>query len=189
MGKDVFEELKAGEPVDMMSETYLPAIEHMTQTRKLCFRINQSEPDSPELPELLGQMLTQPLPEATFLTPPLQIDYGRQITVGRQVFINHSLTCMAAGGITIGDRTQIGPQCTMVTTNHDLNARYTLKCKGIHIGENVWMGVRVTILPGVTVGDNAVIAGGAVVTKDVEANTIVGGNPAKVLKRLDEVKS
>ena len=92
---------------------------------------------------------------------------------------------MSAGGITIEDNVQIGPEVTMVTTNHDFNDRYTLICKGIHIKKNVWIGARAVILPGVTIGENAVIAGGAVVTKDVEPNTVVGGNPAKVIKRLD----
>ncbi|BCN31054.1 sugar O-acetyltransferase [Anaeromicropila herbilytica] len=185
MENDIFEQLKNGEPVEMMSESYLPAIEHMNRTRKLCFKINHTEPDSMELPQLFEQMFMEPLPENTYIVPPLEIDFGKQIKLGKQVFINHSFTCMSAGGITIEENTQIGPQATFVTTNHDFDARYTLKCKGIHIGKNVWIGARVTIMPGITVGDNAVIAGGAVVTKDVEPNTVVGGNPAKILKRLD----
>lgn len=74
--------------------------------------------------------------------------------------------------------------CTIVTTNHDFGARYTLCCKSVHIKKNAWLGACVTVMPGVTIGENAVIAGGAVVTKDVPDNTVVGGNPAKTLKQL-----
>ena len=93
---------------------------------------------------------------------------------------------MTAGGITIEDGVMIGPQVTLLTTNHDFDDHNVLICKPVHIGKNAWIGARATILPGVTVGENSIVAGGAVVTKDVEANVIVGGNPAKVLKRLKD---
>lgn len=80
----------------------------------------------------------------------------------------------------------IGPQVTLLTANHDFNDHNTLICKPIHIKENAWIGARATILPGITIGENSVVAGGSVVTKDVEPNVIVGGNPAKVLKRINE---
>lgn len=183
--KNIFERLINGDAVNMFEEEYGEAVLHMDITRKLCFKINHTEPDLGKLHPLLGEMLEKPLSEGTFIVPPIQIDFGKQMKIGNHVFINHSCTCMSAGGITIEDKVQIGPEVTMVTTNHDFNDRDTLLCKGIHIKQNVWIGARVLILPGVTIGENAVIAGGAVVTKDVEANTIVGGNPAKVLKRLN----
>ncbi|MCR4623078.1 MAG: hypothetical protein K5780_00220 [Alphaproteobacteria bacterium] len=92
---------------------------------------------------------------------------------------------MGAGGITIGSGCYIGPNVTIVTTNHDLNNLAVLKCKNVNIGKNVWFGANVLVLPGITVGDNSVLAGGAVITKDVAPNTIVGGNPAKVLKTIE----
>jgi len=116
--------------------------------------------------------------------PPLQIDFARQMKIGRKVFVNHSLTCMAAGGITIDDGVMIGPNVRIVTDNHDFANRMVLRCKPVHICRNVWIGVGVIILPGVTIGENAVIAAGAVVTKDVVPNTIVGGNPAKLIKTI-----
>lgn len=183
---DIFEKLKAGIPVDMMSPEYRPVVENLVKTRRLCFEMNHTAPDDPKLRELTEEMLEQPLEEYTTILTPVEIDIGRNMKLAKHVFINHSMTCMSAGGISIEEGTQIGPQCTMVTTNHDFSNKNTLICKGIHICKNVWIGARVTIMPGVIIGENAVIAGGAVVTKDVEANTVVGGNPARVLKRLDK---
>ena len=100
------------------------------------------------------------------------------------VFINHSFTAMSIGGIEIGDNVQIGPHVTVVTDNHDLKNRYVLKCRKVVIGSNVWIGAGVSMRPGVHSGENAVIAGGAVVTKDGPPDAIVGGNPAKVIRKL-----
>ena len=93
---------------------------------------------------------------------------------------------MSAGGIEVEDNVQIGPGVTIVTTNHDFHDHNTLICGKVTIKRNVWIGCRVTIMPGVTVGENAVVAGGAVVTKDVPANSVVGGVPAKVIKTIDK---
>ncbi len=183
---DVFEKLKNGEKVDMYSEEYIPAVEHMQKTRSVCFNINNIPPDMEKerMPGLLEELFEAPLKEGTNILPPVMIDYGKQMKLGKHVFINHSMTCMSAGGITIDENVQIGPEAVLVTTNHDFNNRYVLCCKGIHIKKNAWLGARVTVMPGVTIGENAVVAGGAVVTKDVEDNTVVGGNPAKVIKTL-----
>ena len=93
---------------------------------------------------------------------------------------------MAIGGIEIGNNVQIGPQVTIVIDNHDSDNRNILCCKRVRIEDNVWIGARVVILPGVTIGENAIIAAGAVVVKDVSSNTVVGCCTAKVLKRLDK---
>lgn len=99
--------------------------------------------------------------------------------------INHGLTIMARGGIEIEDDVMIGPGASLLTANHDLYDHQVLLCGKVTIRKNAWIGAKAMILPGVTVGENAVVAGGSVVTKDVEANTVVGGNPARVLKYLD----
>lgn len=124
------------------------------------------------------------LDKTSYLMPPLQIDFACQMKIGKGVFVNHSLTCMAAGGITIDDGVMIGPNVRIVTDNHDFDNRMVLRCKPVHIGRNAWIGVGAIILPGVTIGENAVVAAGAVVTKDVAPNTIVGGNPAKFIKSI-----
>lgn len=180
----VFEKLKNGEAVDMLSEEYGPAVEELNRSSILCWKIGQTEPSVEKIRPLLNELLFNRLPESSYIMPPVQIDFGMQMSIAENVFINHSLTLMSAGGIEIGEGSQIGPQVTMVTTNHDFNHRNVLNCRGIKIGKNVWIGARVTIMPGVTVGDNAVIAGGALVVKDVEPDTVVAGVPAKCLKKL-----
>ena len=93
---------------------------------------------------------------------------------------------MGRGGIIIDDNAMVAANAQLISNNHDLHDRELLICKPVHIGKNVWVGAGATILPGVTVGDNAVVAAGAVVTKDVAPNTIVGGNPAKVIRVIPE---
>ena len=182
---ELFEKLKHGEPVDMMSEEYGEAIKELNRSNELSFRLNQLSPlDRDRRKALLEELLTEPLHEHTDIFTPVQIDFGRNLKIGKNVFINHSLTVMAIGGIDIGDNVQIGPQVTIVTDNHDTDNRYVLHCKKVTIKNNAWIGARAVIMPGVTVGENAIIAGGAVVTKDVPDNTVAGGCPAKVLKQL-----
>ena len=174
---DIFEQLRSGADVDMATPEYAEAIKHMTDCANICFKINTTAP----LPEQI-----RPLEEHLFgyLMPPIQIDFACQMKIGKGVFVNHSLTCMAAGGITIDDGVMIGPNVRIVTDNHDFANRMVLRCKPVHIGRNAWIGVGAIILPGVTIGDNAVVAAGSVVTKDVAPNTIVGGNPAKFIKAI-----
>ena len=167
---DIFEQLKSGADVDMATPEYAEAIKHMTDCANICFKINTTAP--------------QPDDKTSYLMPPIQIDFARQMKIGKGVFVNHSLTCMAAGGITIDDGVMIGPNVRIVTDNHDFENRMVLRCKPVHIGRNAWIGVGAIILPGVNIGENAVVAAGAVVTKDVAPNTIVGGNPAKFIKNI-----
>lgn len=181
---DIFEKLRSGEPVDMYSEEYAPCIAELTRTYKALHHLNQAEPMSGEQEKAFSELFDGNYPKDLGIFTPVQIDFPKQISFGKQVFINHSFTAMSIGGITLGDNVQIGPHVTIVTDNHDLGNRNILKCKSVTIGNNVWIGAGVTVMPGVTIGDNAVIAGGAVVTKDVPPNTIAGGAPAKVIKQI-----
>ncbi len=183
---DIFEKLRSGAPVDMMAEEYQPVIQELIRANKALFQINHTEPGTPENDKALQDLFCGQYPADLGLFTPVQIDLPMQMKFGKNVFINHSFTAMSIGGIELGDNVQIGPHVTIVTDNHDLKNRYVLKCKGVRIGANAWIGAGAAIMPGVTVGENAVIAGGAVVTKDVPANAIVGGSPAKVIKYIEE---
>ena len=115
-------------------------------------------------------------------------DFGKNISVGEGVFINACCHFQDHGGVTLGDGCQIGHNVVFATLNHELQPerRGVTRPAPIVLGKKVWVGSNATILQGVTIGDNAVVAAGAVVTKDVPANTIVGGVPARVIKRIDE---
>ena len=183
---NIFEKLKAGDPVDMMTAEYRPVITELIRANTALYHVNHTEPGSAENREALQDLFCGNDPEDLGLFTPVQIDLPMQMKFGKNVFINHSFTAMSIGGIELGDNVQIGPHVTIVTDNHDLKNRYVLRCKGVRVGANAWIGAGVTIMPGVTVGENAVVAGGAVVTKDVPANAVVGGNPAKVIRYIAE---
>ena len=183
---DIFEKLERGEAVDMYTPEYRPVIDELHRTYKALHRLNAAQPLSGEQSAALDDLFGGKAPEGLGLFTPVQIDFPKQMRFGEHVFINHSFTAMSIGGIWLGDRVQIGPHVTIVTDNHDFQNRSVLICKPVHIESGAWIGANVTILPGVTIGENAIVAAGAVVTKDVPANSIVGGNPAKVIRMLND---
>lgn len=137
--------------------------------------------------ELMEKIFGKRLDESTTLIPPFYTDFGKNTKIGKGCMIQQLCTFFDRGGITIGDGVFIAPKVNLVTLNHDLNpeSRSTTIAKPIIIEDHVWIGINSTVLPGVTIGRNAIVAAGSVVTKDVEANTIVGGNPARFLKKIE----
>ncbi len=117
---------------------------------------------------------------------PLNINYGPGVRFGDDCFLNFGCTLLAIGGITIGDGAFIGPHCVLATEYHpeDPATRHTLLTKPIVIGRNAWLGANVTVQAGVTIGENAIVAAGSVVTKDVPSNTVVAGTPAKMIRMI-----
>jgi acetyltransferase-like isoleucine patch superfamily enzyme len=120
--------------------------------------------------------------------PPFNTDCGKNIHIGENVFINSGCKMQDQGGIYIGDDVLIGHNACLLTINHDFDpdSRADMHPAPIHIENKAWLGSNVTVLPGVTIGEGAIVAAGAVVTKDVEAGTIVGGVPAKFIKNVDD---
>lgn len=144
---------------------------------------------TPEEVRCIFSALTgRPVDDTFTLFPPFHTDCGKNIAVGKNVFINSGCKFQDQGGIVIGDGALIGHNVVLATLNHSLAVRdrQDLIPGPIRIGKNAWIGSNVTILPGVTVGDGAVVAAGAVVTKDVPAYTVAGGVPARVLRPLTE---
>lgn len=151
---------------------------------QLCFRIGQTMPMTEEYSRLVSELFNGTLGEGTSISAPVYINMADKVRIGSGVHILGGFNCMSFGGLTIGDNVSISFNCTIVTNNHDMHDKNILICKPVRIGNNVWIGANVTILPGVTIGDNSVIGAGSIVTKDVPANTVALGNPARPVKTI-----
>ncbi|HEX6567183.1 MAG TPA: sugar O-acetyltransferase [Chthoniobacterales bacterium] len=145
--------------------------------------------DDAKVRELFGELIGQKIDETFKLIPPFYTEGGLNIRVGHKVFINQCCTIYDMGGVDIGDLVMIGPNVNIITAGHPVEPskrRAYIEAKPIVIEKNVWIATAVTILGGVTVGENSVIGAGAVVTKDVPANSFVAGVPAKVIRSLED---
>lgn len=154
---------------------------------KLTVKLNESYHTPQEIRVIFSKIIGNSVDETVGLFPPFYTDCGKNIHVGKNVFINSGCRFQDQGGITIGDGVLIGHNVVLATLNHDINPRKrsTLHPAPIVIGDYVWIGANATVVPGVTIGDGAIVAAGAVVTKDVPPNVIVGGVPAKIIKKIE----
>ncbi len=181
----VYELMDRGGPTDNREPYFAEAVEEMTRSRVLCEKANAVMPDDPACVTFLEELFGRKLDDVRILTPFL-CDFGNRVTFGKDVFINHSAILSASGGIEFGDGCMAAPGLRIATINHDMNARHTVYTYGkVTVGKNAWIGMNVTVCPGVTIGENAVVAAGAVVTKDVPDCAVVGGAPAKIIRFLD----
>ena len=157
------------------------------EARRITCQMNNAYHTPDEIRELLARLTGRPVPDTVRVFPPLYADFGKNIHLGENVFINDCCHFQDHGGITLGDGCQIGHGVVFATLNHGLapEDRQTTYPAPIVLGRNVWVGANATILQGVTIGDNAVVAAGAVVTKDVAANTVVGGVPARLIHVIE----
>lgn len=155
------------------------------EVMELTYKLSASH-DLGEIQELFAQITGKPVNRTFALFPPFYTDFGKNITVEDGVFINSGCHFQDQGGITIGEGSLIGHNVVLATLNHDMDPehRKDLHPAPIKIGKHVWIGSNATVCPGVTIGDGAVVAAGAVVTKDVPANAVVGGVPAKVIRYI-----
>lgn len=150
---------------------------------QLIFRFNNTMPGTAEYDELMREIFPK-MGENSRVVTPLTAVRPHMVKIGRNVVVMPGCLMMSAGGITIDDGAMIAANVQLISNNHDLYDRQIITCKPVHIGKNAWIGAGATILPGVTVGDNAVVGAASVVTKDVAPNTIVAGNPAKLIKKI-----
>lgn len=153
---------------------------------ELTAQLNSSYHDLQEIQALFSRIIGKRVDDTFALFPPFYTDFGKNITVGRDVFINSGCHFQDQGGITIGDGSLIGHNVVLATLNHEMDpaCRKDMYPAPITIGKYVWIGANATVCPGVTIGDGAVVAAGAVVTRDVATNTVVGGVPARLLKTI-----
>ena len=172
------------------SEASLKMHDLAQKAMKITYFINNKYNTPTDVRKWMSILIGQELDEGFGLFPPFYTDCGRNIHLEKNVFINSGCHFQDQGGIYIGEGTFIGHNVILATLNHDMNpyTRADIHPKPIHIGKRVWIGSGAIVLPGVTIGDNSVIGAGSVVTKDVPADCVYGGNPAKFIKKNEDVK-
>lgn len=177
--------MNAGKRVIAGSEVHQFMSAASFEVMELTCKLSASH-DLGEIQELFAQITGKPVNRTFALFPPFYTDFGKNITVEDGVFINSGCHFQDQGGITIGEGSLIGHNVVLATLNHDMDPehRKDLHPAPIEIGKHVWIGSNATVCPGVTIGDGAVVAAGAVVTKDVPANAVVGGVPAKLIRYI-----
>ncbi len=181
------EYVKTGQALDS-DEIHLFMDEMSDEARRVTFKLNSAYHTPDEVRALLSELFGYAVPASLRVFPPLYADFGKNITVGEGVFINACCHFQDHGGVTLGDGCQIGHNVVFATLNHGLSpdTRRSTWPAPIVLGKGVWVGSNSTILQGVTIGDHAIVAAGAVVTKDVPAGAIVGGVPARFIKWITD---
>ena len=186
--EELLEHFNNGETLGTNREYIEKMRYYSRESQKLTMEINTKYHEPDELAALFSDVIGKPVGEGFGLFPPFYTDFGKNIIIGKNVFINADCKFQDQGGIFIDDGALIGHGVVLATLDHDLapEKRQQLHPAPIRIGKNVWIGANAVVTKGVTIGDNAVVAAGAVVTKDVPANCIVGGVPAKKIKSIYE---
>jgi acetyltransferase-like isoleucine patch superfamily enzyme len=182
---EIFERLKSGATIPPSDPQACRMLEASYSTKKLLVQMNNAtEPE--EIRNLLSQITGSEIDESVAVFTPLYINYGKHTKIGKNVFINFDCVFLDLGGITIEDNVLIAPKVSLLSEGHPVSPeeRHSLVPKSIHIKKNAWIGANATILQGVTIGENSVVAAGSVVSKDVPDNVIVGGAPAKIIKEI-----
>ncbi|WP_051274740.1 sugar O-acetyltransferase [Cellulomonas sp. URHD0024] len=182
--QDFVDHVRTGAVIEGGSAQHTFQHESAQAALRITAELNSGYRTPEEVRELLSRLTGRPVPESVTLFPPFYCEFGKNLVLGEDVFVNMGCTFQDAGGITIGDGTLIGHGSTVVTLDHavDPARRADMVPAPVVIGRRVWLGASVTVVPGVTIGDGAIVGAGAVVTKDVPANTIVAGVPARPIR-------
>ncbi|MBR4448538.1 MAG: sugar O-acetyltransferase [Methanobrevibacter sp.] len=169
------------------SHEHLFMTEKLNEALEITHKINNEYHSPEEIQELFAELTLKPANKTLRLMPPFNTDFGKNIHIGENVFINSGCKMQDQGGIYIGNNVLIGHNACLLTLNHDMDPenRADMHPKPIFIEDKAWLGSNVTVLPGVRIGEGAVVAAGAVVTKDVPANSVVGGVPARIIKKIE----
>ena len=185
--RTIFERELAGEVIALDDPDYPQIYVIIRKAIRITSKLNAMlVEDNAQVNHVFSELINKPVDETLFLIPPFYTDFGHNIRFGKNVFVNHACTFMDRGGITLEDNVLVGPKVNLITTNHptDPSQRRSTISLPIVLKQGAWIGASVTVMPGVTIGENAIVAAGAVVTKDVAANTMVAGVPARVVKHL-----
>ena len=165
-------------------------IEEETRCADLCYEFNQCRPsDTKKQKELLTKILGS-MKENPVITAPFYCDYGFNISIGKNFYTNHNVTILDGAKVTFGDNVFIAPNCVFSTAGHAIDSEQ--RSRGLEIalpitvGDNVWIGTNVSVLPGVTIGNNTIIGAGSVVNKNIPEGVIAAGNPCKVIRKITE---
>jgi acetyltransferase-like isoleucine patch superfamily enzyme len=183
----IFTRDKTGETIPLNDPEYPQLFKVIQKAMRTTAKLNNLVTDDmQEINAVFSVLIGKKVDDTFFMIPPFYSDFGENIHIGKNVFVNHACTFMDRGGITLEDNVLIGPKVNLITTNHPINPseRRATISQPIVIKKGAWIGVGATILPGVTIGENSIVAAGAVVSKDVPDNTIVGGIPAKFIKSI-----
>ena len=186
---DIFERDRSGEVIRLDDPDYPELFEVILKAIRITAKLNNLVTDDlQKIRDVFSELIGKKVDDTFFVIPPFYSDFGENINIGKNVFVNHACTFMDRGGITLEDNVLIGPKVNLITTNHPLkpSERRATISHPIIIKRNAWIGAAATILAGVTIGENSVVAAGAVVKSDVPPNTVVGGIPAKIIKKLDD---
>ena len=175
-----------GKTLTMDEEAALTCNYYSQEAQKITCELNCKYHDPDEIRELFSQLIGTEVSDDFRVFPPFTTDFGKNIHLGKNVFINSGCRFQDQGGIYIGNNVLIGHNVVLATLNHEENPkkRANLIPSPIKIGNDVWIGSNVTVLAGVTIGDGAIVAAGAVVTRDVSKNTVVAGVPAKYIRDI-----
>lgn len=186
ISNELAEMMRSGTPFRMAGPQFEPIWHYVHRTLSLTPLLNAST-DTDQVRARLSDIIGTEIDTSTVIFAPFHTNFGRFTSIGKNVFINHRCSCLDLGGITIEDDVLIGPNVNLITENHPLDPtrRKEMICKPVTIKRNVWIGAAATILPGVTIGENSVVAAGAIVTSDVAPNSVVGGVPARLIRNIN----
>ena len=183
---DIIERMRSGKRISETDSDFPRLCEEIENTKRLVVELNTGYHSPDEVRALLERIWGQSLDDSVRMFPPFYTAFGKTTRVGKDVFINFGCTFLDQGGITLEDGVFIGPGTKILTEAHPEHPefRHTLQTEPVIVRRMAWIGAGAIILPGVTVGENAIVAAGAVVTKDVPDNTVVAGVPAKILRKI-----
>lgn len=184
---DIFERDRSGRRIAVTDPEHKKIKDVITEAQRIVAELNTGYHDNAEVQAIFSRLTGVEVDKSFWLMPPFYTDFGRNIRVGKDVFVNTCCTFMDRGGIVLEDRVLVAPKVNLVTTGHpvDPEIRRDTISEPIVVRENVWLGLGASVMPGVTIGRNSVVAAHSVVTQDVPDNVIVGGIPAKIIRRIE----